>query len=129
MSFSAAVAADNAGIDVGDLDLHRVCIRPIPQLLARLLGTNVAAITIGDSILVTKNELQDVIDGNNPVLLRHELVHVEQWRRERAFPFLTRYVADYLRNRLLGLDHDMAYRAIGHEAEAYHESELPRNIS
>ena len=123
MSFPADIAAANAGIDPGDFNLNRVCIRPMPSLATRLLGSNVAAITIGDSILVSEDLFQAVIDGDMTTLLRHELVHVAQWRDERALPFLWHYLGDYARNRLIGLDHAMAYRAIGHEAFAYQVSE------
>jgi hypothetical protein len=33
------------------------------------------------------------------------------------------YFRDYFRNRLIGLDHETAYRAIGFEAAAYDISE------
>jgi hypothetical protein len=51
-------------------------------------------------------------------LLRHELVHVEQWRHFGVFGFLRRYLRDYARWRLRGYGHWGAYRRIGFEAEA-----------
>ena len=51
-------------------------------------------------------------------LLRHELVHVEQWRRLGSLGFLLRYLADYLRWRFRGYPHWGAYRRIPLEIEA-----------
>ena len=51
-------------------------------------------------------------------LLRHELVHVEQYRRHGLLGFLRRYVAAYLRWRLRGYGHWAAYRRIPFEASA-----------
>jgi hypothetical protein len=51
---------------------------------------------------------------------------VGQWRREGRVGFLVSYLGDYLRNRLIGLNHDVAYRAIGFEAAAYDASERPK---
>lgn len=51
-------------------------------------------------------------------LLRHELVHVEQWRRYGLLGFLVRYVGAYLRWRCRGYGHWAAYRRIPFEASA-----------
>ncbi len=51
-------------------------------------------------------------------LLRHELVHVRQWRRYGLVGFALRYFADYLRWRLRGRGHWAAYRRIRFEVEA-----------
>lgn len=51
-------------------------------------------------------------------LLRHELVHVRQWRRYGLVGFAVRYLADYLRWRLRGRGHSAAYRRIRFEVEA-----------
>jgi len=51
-------------------------------------------------------------------LLAHELVHVAQFRRHHAVPFLARYLAEYLRHRLEGASHSKAYHAISFEREA-----------
>jgi len=125
MSASATDAALRAGLDVGDLDLSTVTIHPMPPLMATLLGPGVGAITLGDDIFVTQSRYESTIAGGLPVLLLHELVHVAQMRREGKIGFLVRYVSDYLRNRIMGLDHKIAYRAIGFEAAAYETSEDP----
>ena len=81
--------------------------------------------TFGDRIFITSDRYEQVISGDDPVLLLHELVHVGQWRREGTVGFAVRYVSDYLRNRMIGLDHKIAYRAIGFEAAAFEASERP----
>ena len=123
MSAPALDAALRAGLDTGDLDLSTVTIDVMSHTMASLLGSGVAAVTLGDRIFVTQDRYERVIAGELPVLLLHELVHVGQWRREGRIGFLIQYVTDYLRNRIIGLDHKVAYRAIGFEAAAYDASE------
>jgi hypothetical protein len=71
-----------------------------------------AAITLG-SLIIVRRGLED-----HPLLLRHELVHVDQYRRRGVIRFLVRYVADYLRLRSRGYPHLAAYRRIPAEIEA-----------
>lgn len=125
MSASAADVARNAGLDTGDLDLSDVSVRLMQGWMTRLLGPGVAAITLSNTIHVTPERYEAVVRGEEPALLQHELVHVAQWRREGIPGFLMQYLKDYFRNRLIGLDHDIAYRAIGFEAAAYDLSERP----
>ncbi|GMQ94172.1 MAG: hypothetical protein BMS9Abin12_1656 [Acidimicrobiia bacterium] len=123
MSFPAAVASRKAGVDAGDLDLSDVTIRVMPPWMSRGLGPGISAITFGNCIFVSTDAYESVVSGRNSTLLIHELVHVNQWRREGWLAFLARYMSDYLRNRLIGLDHMTAYRAIGFEAAAYDVSQ------
>lgn len=58
-------------------------------------------------------------------LLRHELVHVRQWRELGVAGFLVRYLGFYLRWRLRGYGHDGAYRRIPLEVEAEWLSRRP----
>ena len=51
-------------------------------------------------------------------LLRHELEHVQQWRRYGFVGFLVRYLRPYFRWRLRGYPHWGAYRRIPFEVEA-----------
>ena len=95
----------------------------MPSWMSYALGSGVAAMTIANSIFVAGNWYDKVIDGKQPDLLCHELVHVRQWRTEGRAGFLARYIGDYVRNRLMGLGHGVAYRAIGFEAEAFDVSE------
>lgn len=125
MSTPASGVVKNAGIDVGDLDISNVTLHEMPWWMTRVLGSGVGAITLSDNIFVAPDVYEAVVGGERPRLLLHELVHVSQWRREGKLGFLTRYTTDYLRNRLIGLNHTIAYRAIGHEAAAYDVSERP----
>ena len=71
-----------------------------------------AAITIGPVISVRRRA------ADNQRLLRHELVHVEQWRTLGVVGFLARYLGAYLTWRLRGHGHWAAYRRIPLEVEA-----------
>jgi hypothetical protein len=51
-------------------------------------------------------------------LLRHELVHVRQWRDLGVLGFLRDYLGGYARWRLRGYPHWAAYRRIPLEIEA-----------
>jgi hypothetical protein len=81
-------------------------------VVVRMLTPGIAAMTIGRWILVRRGHERDVL------LIAHELVHVQQWREERALPFLAQYVGEYLRLRARGLRHWPAYSAISFEVEA-----------
>ena len=71
-----------------------------------------AAITLGGLIVVRRGAADD------PHLLRHELVHVEQWHRLGVARFLTQYLGAYAHWRLRGHDHRSAYLRIPLEVEA-----------
>lgn len=63
----------------------------------------------------------DLLSGDPDRLARlviHELVHVRQFADQRYVPFMARYVRDYLRCRLSGMDHRDAYLTIPAEVEA-----------
>ncbi len=51
-------------------------------------------------------------------LLRHELVHIRQWRRYGIPGFLVRYLTPYVRWRAAGKGHRGAYLRIPFEVEA-----------
>jgi Domain of unknown function (DUF4157) len=70
------------------------------------------AITLG-SLISIRTEAQ-----GSDYLVRHELVHVRQWRRYGVIGFSARYLGDYLRWRLCGRGHWAAYRRIRFEVEA-----------
>lgn len=75
-----------------------------------------AAITIGKLISVRRTAAAD--EG----LLRHELVHVRQWRELGAVGFLVRYLGAYVYWRVRGYPHWAAYRRIPLEVEAEWEA-------
>jgi hypothetical protein len=68
-------------------------------------------ITLGSLVIVREGK-------DTPYLLRHELVHVRQWRRYGVVGFSVRYAAHYLLWRMRGKDHLGAYRRIPMEIEA-----------
>jgi hypothetical protein len=70
------------------------------------------AITIGPVISVRRTRV------GSARLLRHERVHVRQWREFGVFGFLRRYLGAYVKWRLRGYGHWAAYRRIPLEAEA-----------
>lgn len=81
----------------------------------RYLPEGVDAITIKDHILFRS-------DKPSENLIRHEMTHVEQYRKEGAVRFLTIYAIDYVFGRLRGLSHKEAYRAVRYEKEAYEKN-------
>jgi len=100
-----------------------VVVRTVPPWLARLWANGTEAMTIRNVIFASQSALDRIADGDALVLLTHEAVHVEQWRRYGFVGFLRRYVGDYLRGRAIGLPHSAAYRAIRFEREARERSE------
>ena len=69
---------------------------------------------------ITIGKLVSVRAGRerSPRLLRHELEHVAQYRRNGIPGFLVRYSWHYLGARMLGYGHWAAYRRIPFEASA-----------
>lgn len=59
-----------------------------------------------------------VADDRVADVLRHELVHVDQWSRLGWRRFTARYAGEYITGRWRGLSHEAAYRAISLEREA-----------
>ena len=75
-----------------------------------------SAITLGRLIIVRRSA------AGNERLLRHELVHVRQWRQLGVVGFLRQYLGAYLRERWRGHGHWDAYRRIPLEVEADREA-------
>lgn len=74
-----------------------------------------AAITLGPLIVVRRGVPER---GGWDRLLRHEIVHVEQWKRLGVAGFLVRYLGVYLSLRLRGWPHWASYRRLPLEVEA-----------
>ena len=72
-------------------------------------------ITLGSLVIVRRTS---AAGSGFDELLRHELVHVGQWREMGVIGFAIRYAGDYLRWRMRGYGHDGAYRRIALEVEA-----------
>ena len=80
-----------------------------------MLPRNLLAITIGRRIWIAR----ELPPAAMEVVLRHEMVHVRQMERLGVFVFLARYLGEYIRNRVRGMNHDAAYRSISFEREAF----------
>ena len=80
-----------------------------------------AAITIGPVVCVRARAAGD------ERLLRHELVHVAQWRRLGYVGFLRRYLLAYAWWRAHGHGHVAAYRRIPLEVEAEWQARTGRD--
>lgn len=74
------------------------------------------AITLGSLIIVRRRS------AGCESLLRHERVHVRQWREHGVVGFLRRYVGAYLRWRLRSYGHRAAYLRVPFEVEAAWEA-------
>ncbi|MDQ5857619.1 MAG: DUF4157 domain-containing protein [Acidobacteriota bacterium] len=101
-----------------ELERARLHRGRLARLLTSLAGAS--AIVFGRRIFLSRAAsacVEDSVDGAFR-LLAHELAHVAQYRRLGAAPFLGRYVGEYLRGRLAGLDHRTAYLSISFEREA-----------
>ena len=71
-----------------------------------------SGITVGSLVIVRAGS------ENSPYLLRHEHVHVRQWRRHGAVGFGLRYVGAYTLWRIRLKGHEGAYLRIPLEIEA-----------
>lgn len=111
-----------AGLTRFDLVSDSVTVARMPRLLEAVLGSGVHAITLGSRIFIQSDRFESVVQGSEPELIAHELLHVEQWRRHGKLGFLARYLSDYVRLRVLGLTHGQAYHGIGFEHAAFKES-------
>nr|MDP9360325.1 DUF4157 domain-containing protein [Acidobacteriota bacterium] len=86
-----------------------------PWWLRPLVHRNTIALTLGRRIYIAADLEGEAMEA----LLRHELVHVRQAGERGLGVFVWKYIAEYLRNRRRGLNHDAAYRAISFEVEAF----------
>ena len=75
------------------------------------------ALTLGSLVIVRRGAAQSPGFGE---LMRHEHVHVQQWREFGACRFFSAYIGPYLRWRLRGHSHLSAYRRIPLEVRARH---------
>lgn len=123
-NFPAIEALEAGDIDPAKLasmapgvDPERLLIREARPWFEKLTLRRSAAIALPYVVYVhshTYNQARAELTG----LVVHELVHVSQWRQEGYVRFATRYVWDYLRERMRGRPHAEAYRAIRYEVEA-----------
>ena len=98
-------------------DIDRVLVRPAPRFLTRVWARGVGAMTLPRGIYVAPA----LLHGDPETLarlVRHELVHVRQWRELGMLRFLWRYLTEYIRGRLAGRSHVQSYLDISLEREA-----------
>jgi len=130
VSIPASVAVQRSGLDGFDLPLDKVTIVPMPALVETILGQHVQAITLTHTIVVNPGVFERVVEGAEPELLAHELIHVAQWEDHGIMGFAWSYARDYLRLRVLGATHDAAYRSVGFEYQAYtRAAEIRRSMA
>ena len=105
------------GAPTGDAELH-ARVGPKGHLLwiGGPVPRGAEGITLGGCVIVRKS----VALGSSAFdeLLRHEQVHVAQFRELGAARFVLGYVRSYLRWRVRGYGHWAAYRRIPLEVEA-----------
>ena len=83
--------------------------------LAALLNVN--GITLWPFIFIEKSR-EDCAQRT----IKHEKVHIDQQLHWLILPFYVVYLWDYCKGRLKGYTHDLAYRSIRFEVEAYKKS-------
>jgi hypothetical protein len=88
-----------------------------PWWLRPWLGRDVAAITLGRTIFVSRS-FADRAPAQMERLLRHELVHVRQVLRHGLTRFLWLYLREFAAHYRRLRDAQKAYRAISFEVEA-----------
>src|SRR5688500_6624333 len=81
-------------------------------VISRWAAPGADATTLGRFVFVREHAV------DSPRLIRHELVHVRQWRRLGLAGFGARYLAAYVRWRARRYPHWAAYRRIPLEIEA-----------
>lgn len=91
-------------------DPESVWVRPAPWWLRLVWRGPFAAIALPWGIYVRATVSE--------VVIRHELVHMAQWRDLGLRRFLATYLKEYVAGRRHGLDHLSAYAAISLESEA-----------
>ncbi len=79
-----------------------------------LAGKNIIGVAFWPFVFI-KTEYKGVKS-----LLQHESIHAKQQLECLLLPFFLLYIGFYLYNRMKGMDHEKAYRAIPFEKEAYH---------
>lgn len=88
-------------------------------VVSRFAAPGAAATTLGRFVFLRRSARR------SERLMRHELVHVRQWRHLGVLSFLGRYFGAYLRWRLRRYPHWAAYRRIPLEIEAEWDARTP----
>ena len=100
-----------------EVDPGRVAVYRAAWWFRRLWASGITAVALPWGIYLHPRRLEAPIESLGPLMV-HELTHIAQWRRLGPLGWARTYLGDYLRGRRRGLDHRMAYLAIGLEKEA-----------
>lgn len=66
----------------------------------------------------------------NQILINHEMIHLQQIRRDGLFKFYFNYLKNYSINRLNKMSHFEAYRSISYEVEAFeNQNEIQKELN
>jgi hypothetical protein len=96
---------------------ERVQVWPAGPLLRAVWREGISAMTLGRWVFVDPKVLRGDPESLGRLIV-HELVHVRQFSDLGLVGFFVRYLADYARGRLRGLNHREAYRQNLFEEEA-----------
>jgi len=118
-----AAAMRTNGIDTADTRYDRVDVKPAPSMLQRVWPAGIKAMALPRRLYVNSQTMTQILAGEAEELLRHEAVHIDQWRRHGRVGFVAKYLADYVKGRAAGLSHAAAYRSIPFEQEATSRNE------
>ena len=88
-------------------------------IISRWAAPGASATTLGRFIFIRESKV------GSARLLRHELVHVEQWRVLGVARFARRYLGAYLRWRARAYPHWAAYRRVPLEIQAEWQAREP----
>lgn len=98
-----------------------------PFWLRPFVLDGVAGVTIGRHVFLHPS-VADLPETRLFAILRHEGAHLNQYRRYGVIPFLTRYVFEYMSNRLRGMSSWDAYKEITFEKEAFAEEQKEQRV-
>ena len=108
----------SGGSSLRELEKIRIHVGWFAQQVIRLARAE--GLVLGSRVFLSTRAWQLAKTGSQRarLLIEHELVHVEQYKRLGLMRFLWRYLGEYLGGRSRGMTHDLAYRAISLEQEA-----------
>ncbi|NNC74123.1 MAG: hypothetical protein HKN93_01300 [Acidimicrobiia bacterium] len=113
-----------AGVPLSDVeerlphvDPGTVAVRSAGRAFRATWARGIVAVAMPWAIYVHPETLARPVDELARLIV-HELVHIEQWRREGGVGHLRQYVGDYLQGRRSRKGHWDSYRDIGLEVEA-----------
>lgn len=85
----------------------------VPNICSKISGMNITAVTLFFWIFI-RPEYAD-----NSVIIRHEKIHVEQYKETLLLGFFLFYFYDFVKNMIKERSWSVSYRNIRLEKEAY----------